>query len=97
MADPITEEMLLNAVRKRLLQELEREQQASSGVINNIYGGGLTGPSRGGVFNQMADATTDPGLYDYMVDIKRRDVLDPESGEPIGWDKNVHRYRKKKA
>lgn len=109
--DQITEKMLLNALRRRLLEELQakREERAT---IQNIIGGGAGAGGGRGLYDQFAGSPgvpspVDPGQYDYLVDIIRRQIpegateVDPVTGEPVsypegGWSKRVHRYRQPK-
>ena len=90
--EQITDDALLNAVRKRLLQEILREQSSPNIDIKNIVGGGGEMSPPSGVFEGMRQE--DP--TDYMVDITKSDVF-PEGAEPgakpIGWNKLVRRYR----
>ncbi len=100
--DPIdtSDQALIAAIRRRLLQEIEREQAGGASVVNNVYGGGAPivpseAPSQGlmGQMGGQAGATEDP--YDYFVDIVRKDLpeINPETGKPIGWEKSVRRHR----
>ncbi len=63
--------------------------------LSDMMGGSPGSPIPGG--SEMS-----PEDYEYFVDIIRKEIpqkLDPETGEildPGGWEKNVHRYRKKK-
>lgn len=94
--DPVSDNALIRAARKRILAELEAKQAAQQSVINNYGGGGQVG---GGLMERMNGAQgEDPGLYDYLVDIERRDLpeKDPDTGKPIGWTKKVHRHREEK-
>ena len=97
---PLDDQILLNAVRQRVLDDLNRREQQQQ-IVNNVYGGGGEGkghvPMRG-VAEQLGDmGEEDP--YDYFVDITRRDLdeMNPHTGKPSGWTKNVHRFRKKKV
>lgn len=89
--EQITDDALLNAVRKRLLQEIMREQESNQ-IINNIVGGGQAPPSGGsippGMFEGMRGQEQGEPDMDYGVDITRADVwADPSKpGEllPIG-------------
>jgi len=95
----VTDEMLLQAIRKRLMEDIQRKEQQAA-IVNQIYGG-AAGPARG-VMGALGGAQqgegVDPGMFDYFVDITREDLpeLNPETGKPLGWKKSVHRYRKKK-
>lgn len=96
----IDDNVLLAAVRQRILDDIGRKQE-SQGIVNNIYGGGSPGghiPMRG-VSDQLGDAPEGEDPYDYFVDITRRDLdeVNPNTGKPAGWKKSVHRHRKKKV
>lgn len=104
--DPITDERLLQAIRKRLLDEIAEQQSGGTNVINNnVYGGGQI-PS-GGVEAMMQDSGIDPEDRSYFVDILKREFepgdstqfYDPNVGDvtdvPLqhgGWGKQVHRF-----
>jgi len=79
------------AIRARILAEIERRQEAQ--IVNNVYSGGQSGGSVQERMGASAPEGEDP--FDYFVDIKRRAVND-EEGNPIGWDKFVHRRRSPK-
>lgn len=82
---------LIKAARRRLLKMLEQEQ--ASGITNNVYGGGQPSHGASGFSEQMHGASgEDPNLFDYLVDIEKKDIPG-ENGKPIGWSKKVHRYR----
>lgn len=88
----VNDAVLIQAVRKRLLDEL-RAKHAGGGQQNqhvNVYGGG--GGNPGGMVGGMHDEAIAPEDRDYFVNIDRRDVHHPETGEKIGWDKKVHRF-----
>lgn len=104
--DPLSDDALLKAVRRRILDEVSAKQAASSIINNNLYGGsahaggasdtggvmGLLGGGNGGVTPANGD---DP--YSYFVDVARKDLpINPETGKPMGWEKSVHRYKKRK-
>jgi hypothetical protein len=88
---PITDDVLLDAIRKRYLREIEKENQASS--INNIINNSPA--SAPGMAAAMGGVTPDDS--DYYVDILREDLPDinPATGKPAGWNKSVHRYKRK--
>ncbi len=88
----ISDDVLLEAVRKRILKQLEKEE-GSANVTNNMYAGGMDNASHtGGVMSQLGSGQgEDP--FDYLVDIERDDKRDPETGKVMGWKKKVHRYR----
>lgn len=105
----LTDEALIRAIRKRLLEEISSPKEVDR-IINNVYGAGPSaGQPTSGVMGQLGNTGDVPegeDPFDYFVDIAKRNVsedeIDPETGEvigqkPIGWDKNVHRYRKKKT
>lgn len=91
--EDITDQALLAAVRKRLMDEIAggRSSEAER-IVNNVYGampaGGLTER-----LYQGEMGGEDP--YEYLVDIDREDVRDPETGEKTGWKKRVRRYRER--
>lgn len=107
--DDINDEMLLREVRRSLMRKIQKESEGggAASVINNVYGGGLSsgGGNMRGVMDAMASGggsdggqhgmEPDDGAYDYFVDINKKDNIS-DSGEKLGWDKSVHRYRKKK-
>lgn len=89
MADDKTIEQ---AIRARILAEIERRSEASQ-VVNNVYSGG---PSGGSVQERMGSSAPDgEDPFDYFVDIQRREVRDKD-GNVIGWNKGVHRRRSPK-
>ncbi len=95
MRGAIDDNALVQAVRKRLLRELEAQQEARiSNTINNNQGGGSHGG--GGLMEAMnGGGPEDP--YEYLVDIEKRDIPGEEGGKPLGWTKKVHRHREKKG
>lgn len=103
MDEQVTDDMLLAAIRQRILDEINRKEQQAQ-IINQIYGGkGGESPQgqAGGVMGALGNASgMSPEDYNYYVDISRQDVFDPQDpSRRIGWDKKVHRYKepKKKA
>lgn len=104
----ITEQALLQAIKRRILEEIKDRQRAAAPIVNNVYGnhqgagggaGGLTGSLGYG-----GEQGGNPDDFDYMVDISRQDMqpgdIDPTTGQPFtreGWIKRVHRHRKKKV
>lgn len=88
---PITDEVLLDAIRKRYLREIEKESQAANiqNIINNAPA------SAPGMAAAMGGVT--PEDAEYFVDITREDLPDinPATGKPMGWKKGVHRYKRK--
>lgn len=93
-ADGLDDSALIQAARKRILAELETKGGAAApSFTNNVYGGG------GGLMERMNGAQAeDPDLYDYLVDIERRDLpeINEATGKPAGWTKKVHRHRQEK-
>ena len=95
----ITDDIMLDALKKRVLREIERSNAGLSGPVFNNYagaspaGGPLHGISELG--SQSHNEQIDPDLYDYMVDITREDLPDinPATGKPVGWKKSVKSYR----
>lgn len=98
----VNDDMLLAAIRRRLLEEIQAGGAGSSEaaqIINNVYGSAPVG-SNGIVEGMSGGGGGQPGGddFEYMVDISRRDQFDPEDPtRKIGWDKSVHRHRKKKV
>lgn len=97
--EQVTDQMLLQAIRQRIMDQIaSREQMAP--IINNVYGAGPSARSQG-VSDMMSasgqdtpSSKGDKDPYEYMVDIQRRNIYDPEDPEKVvGWDKNVRRYR----
>lgn len=81
------------ALKARIMDELSARQQAQ--VVNNMYAGG--GSQGGSVQERMGSSAPDgEDPFDYFVDIQRRAVNDKD-GNPIGWDKSVHRRRAPKS
>lgn len=105
--DPISDQLIIDAIKKRLLREVE--SGSFGGVVNNVYGNsmGAAAPSAGAATSgSPADIVSgmDPGDFDYYVDISRQDLepgdVDPLTGQPVtrkGWAKSVHRHRKPKG
>jgi hypothetical protein len=86
MAQGITDEVLLNAIRQRVLEDIQNKQ--AQNVINNMVGGGMA-PEQGAsaIFGQMAnkgglaDLAEEPDMQDYNVDILKEDLYDPINDE----------------
>lgn len=93
---PIDDQMLIEAVRQRLLEELKGGGGAK-GIVNNVYGSPMAGGSgiMGALGGESAGDSPDPRGEDadYFVDIMR-EAIDPENPQ-VGWKKSVHRYKKK--
>jgi len=96
-----SDDVLLQAVRKRLLGELSGKSGQSGHsqmqkVINNVYGSsGAPDTGSGGLVGNMGSGAGAPvpggagggdDPYSYMVDIEREN-------NPNGWTKRVKRYR----
>jgi hypothetical protein len=106
--DAFDDAALIRAARERVLSELagrESRRTQAQRIINNIYGGGgvadglspgALGGGNGGAGLGTSDAGEDP--YDYFVNIKREDLPDinPHTGKPVGWSKEVHRFRNRR-
>ena len=58
-------------------------------TVSDRMGGGIAPPS---TVADMAAQEISPEDYNYFVEIQRRDALDPETQEKVGWDKNVRRW-----
>lgn len=94
--DDTSDEALIRAIRKRLLDEIStRNAGASERIVNNVYGAGPTGLVDRLYQSQLGQQPDGEDPYEYYVDIERDDKLDDE-GNKIGWTKNVRRYRDKK-
>jgi hypothetical protein len=90
--EEINDAMLIQAMRRRVMEEIgDRGGRGASVVNNNVYGGGLGSGGNGGI---GGGDTTDPSDRDYFVDIMREDLpeLNPLTGKPKGWKKSVHRF-----
>jgi hypothetical protein len=104
----VTDQALIAAIRKRMLEDIEKRKEAAS-IVNNVYGSGAAG-APGGVMDRLsggAEGDMSPEEQSYFVDILRQnydpgdeaEMIDPETGEPIkrplprgGWAKRVHRF-----
>jgi len=90
--------MLRQAIRDRILNEVKQPRDVER-IVNNVYGGPLTSDKNqglgGGVTGEMAEGMT-PEELDYFVKITRKDLpnLNPLTGKPEGWEKEVHRFTK---
>lgn len=70
-----------------------RQRQPDPSVYGQMIGGQSAPPDMAG----MAAQAINPEDYDYMVNIERRDIFDPEDPEKvIGWDKNVIRWAQRR-
>ncbi len=89
--DEINDEMLIQAMRKRLLDQIAAQGGGSQSVVNNVYGGGISEA-------QGAGGGPDPSDRDYFVDIMREDLpeINAATGKPKGWKKSVHRFSTEK-
>jgi hypothetical protein len=90
---PVTDEVLLQAIRKRLLDEIAEQQQASSIINNNVYGAGQDAGQQAeapGIAAGMQGQDMSPEERSYFVDILKQEYepgdttqfYDPESGGP---------------
>lgn len=97
----IDDDRLVQAVRQRLLRDLQAKNEAHqvSNVINNNQYGGHGAGGGGGLMGAMngAPPPEDPSLFDYLVDIEKRDIPGEGGGKPVGWTKRVHRHRDEKG
>lgn len=93
---PIDDQMLIEAVRQRLLEEFKKKGGDAHAIVNNVYGSPMAGGSgiMGALGGEGAGDSPDPrGDEDYFVDIIRKNI---DANDPSqGWSKNVHRYKKK--
>lgn len=90
MDEEVNDDVLLRAIRQRMLEDLRSPRQSAAPITNNVYGGGVGG----GVRDSMSDADLGGVDRDYFVDIVREDLPDinEATGKPIGWKKKVHRF-----
>lgn len=77
------------AIKQRILDEISKDRTAQ--IINNFQGAPLASQARKP--ESIQEAMFDPGAYDYLVDITKQDMIDPETGKSRGWRKKVRRYR----
>jgi hypothetical protein len=94
----VTDEMLIEALREKILREIQKEQNAQA-ITQNIYGPGqqVQGIPERMQLGPQEELPED--LFDYFVDITREDLpeVNPVTSKPLGWKKSVHRYRTKKG
>jgi hypothetical protein len=98
----ITDAVLLEAVRKRILDQIANQQQGNP--IYNMIGTQDLPATRGvgdAISRLQAPAAgggdVSPDDFDYMVDIMRQNLPEDETGKSPGWTKKVHRYRTPKG
>ncbi len=94
MEDDFSDEAMLAAIRKRLMDEIARKGQGEK-IVNNVYGGspyGLVERLGRDAAEGGGAGAGEPDPYEYMVDIDREDVMN-DKGEKTGWRKKVRRYR----
>jgi len=101
--ETLSDQALIAAIRKRLLEEISGGRASDSErIVNNVYG---SMPQGGGLVDRLYQGQMDPqgegqggeDPYEYYVDIDRTNKYDPEDpSRTIGWEKNVRRYREKK-
>ena len=100
----ISDQALIQAMRKRILDEIARRSDAEK-IVNNVYGGSIGGS---GVMDRLGGADqASPDDNSYFVDILRQnyepgdeaEMVDPNTGMPVkkplphgGWAKRVHRF-----
>ncbi len=95
--DPLDDKALVKAARRRLLAEIGGSKKDAASIINNVYGngGGVMDHLGGGAMHGSSSIADDP--MEYFVNVTRRDLeKDPATGKPVGWEKQVHRYRRPK-
>lgn len=82
----INDAMLVQAMRRRVLEDIRQRGGGGSVINNNVYGGGVGSGIGGG--------DIDPADREYFVDIVREDLpeLNEATGKPKGWKKKVHRF-----
>lgn len=87
----IDDQSLIRAARKRILRELAgQHENAGSQGSPKYASGGLMEHMNGG-----KDDSSD--LMDYLVEIEKNDIPNPDGGKPVGWTKKVHRYASPKG
>ena len=86
--------MLRDAIRERLLSEVKKPRDYEK-IVNNVYGGDVSSAKNQGLGGGVM-ADMNPDDRDYFVDITRTDLdeLNPATGKPKGWRKEVKRYTK---
>jgi len=89
--EEINDEVLLQAIRQRLRDEIKSGGRASQ-ITNNVYGGGVA--QGGGVRDELGGEDGGGAGRDYFVDIMREDLpeINEATGKPKGWKKTVHRF-----
>lgn len=106
----ISDEQIVAAIRRRLLDEVSQRSGGQS-ITNNVYGGSVGGqPSSGqggGILDrfgggQGGSGVSGPEDKDYFVDILREelqpgDVVDGQEIKRPGWRKKVHRFATAKS
>jgi hypothetical protein len=102
----INDEILLQAMRRRMHRDLESKNGGATPITQNFYGGGGGGMGGGGGGQGMMEGggepPADPRDMQYLVDIVREDIepgdtYDAGDGSQRtakrkGWRKQVHRF-----
>jgi hypothetical protein len=85
-------QQLQEAIRRRLLEEVEGKRGGAASVVNNVYGSAGGGGQGGGLMDSWGGGGGEE--RDYFVDILREDLdeINEATGKPKGWRKKVHRF-----
>lgn len=82
----LRERELVEAMKRRILREIEKQDSAApASIVQHLYNGGGAASSPEHSQGISEQALANPELYDYMVDIERKNT-------PEGWTKQVKRY-----
>ncbi len=82
----IDDNALIRAARKRILRELAGQQGSQGSDTHHA--------AAGGIMDRMGGAPSgDNDLFEYLVDISKKDEIDPTTGKSVGWTKHVKRSR----
>ena len=89
MNKSLSERELVEAMKRRILREIDKQDNHPASIVQHLYGQGGDSSSEHskGISEQ---ALSNPELFDYMVDIERKNT-------PEGWTKQVKRYATPKA
>jgi hypothetical protein len=98
----VSDPQLLEALRKRMLRDIESPSHGVNVNVGNVSHGTPYGIH--GAMSQNSEhisdaltnvqATEKPDDFEYYVDIDREDkAINPETGKPSGWKKSVHWFR----
>lgn len=104
----ITDQGLIEALRRRMMRELEHGQHGGGGVTNNVYGGHIPSMGAGGgdggdggMLGRMGQMEENPRDQQYFVDIARENLGpgdeyemggEKHTAKHGGWKKRVHRF-----